>query len=100
MLLPRFTSFRIRFLQLNCLPLFLLALGFSSPLVGQEKSATAKVDTAKEEKSKTEEKKETIVTTKHSLAINGIDVTYEAVAGKLQLKDDALKSKAEQSTIP
>ncbi|MEI7461624.1 MAG: peptidase S10 [Pirellula sp.] len=99
MLLPRFTSFRIRFLKRNCLPLFLLALGFSSPLVGQEKSATAKVDTAKEEKSKTDEKKETIVTTKHSLAINGIDVAYEAVAGKLQLRDDALKSKAEMFFI-
>jgi carboxypeptidase C (cathepsin A) len=104
MLLPRFTSFRIRFLKRNCLPLFLLAPvlacpGFSGPLVGQEKSETAKVDTAKEEKSKTEEKKETIVTTKHSLAINGIDISYEAVAGKLQLKDDALKSKAEMFFI-
>lgn len=99
MLLPRFTSFRMRFLTRNYLFFLFLALGVSSPLVGQEKSETSKGDAATEEKSKAEEKKETIVTTKHSLAIAGIDVSYEAVAGKLQLKDDALKSKAEMFFI-
>ena len=72
----------------------------SAPILGQEKpSADSKkskeVGEAKEKKSESEKdapKKETIVTTTHSIVIDGKTVGYEAMAGKLPIKDDAQKS--------
>ncbi|MEQ1824811.1 MAG: peptidase S10 [Pirellula sp.] len=63
-------------------------------LHGQEKPAAEK-----EAKQKPEEKKETIVVTKHSVKINGTDVNYDATTGKLLLRDDTLKTKAEMFFI-
>ncbi len=63
----------------------------SSPIWGQEKPAaeskkTKTVGESKEKKSETDKdapKKETIVTTTHSIVIDGKTVAYEAMAGKL-----------------
>lgn len=79
----------------------------SSPIWGQEKPAaeskkTKTVGESKEKKSETDKdapKKETIVTTTHSIVIDGKTVAYEAMAGKLSIKDDAQKSKAEMFFI-
>ena len=85
----------------------------TSPILGQEKptaESTKATDSkkasdkndAKEKKSESDKdapKKETIVTTKHSIEIAGRTVSYEAMAGKLPIKDDALKSKAEMFFI-
>jgi len=79
----------------------------STPIFGQEKSAAelkkAKDSSdSKEKKSEADKeasKKETMVTTKHSIVIDGKTVAYEAVAGKLPIKDDAQKSKAEMFFI-
>ena len=76
-------------------------------MIGQEKSTaelkkTKESGEAKEKKSDSDKdtpKKETIVTTKHSIVIDGKTVAYEAVAGKLPIKDDAQKSKAEMFFI-
>lgn len=52
----------------------------------------------KDEKPKSDDKKEPIVT-KHTVTIAGIEIAYEATAGKLALKDDGLKTKAEMFFI-
>jgi carboxypeptidase C (cathepsin A) len=67
-----------------------VALGFSVPAWSQEKQST---DASA--KPKPEEVKDSIVTTKHSVVIAGNQISYDAMAGKLPLRDDALKSKAE-----
>jgi carboxypeptidase C (cathepsin A) len=67
-----------------------VAVGFSVPAWSQEKPAT---DASA--KPKPEEAKDSIVTTKHSVVIAGNPISYDAMAGKLPLRDDALKSKAE-----
>ena len=79
----------------------------SSPIWGQEKPApepkkASDKNDAKEKKSESDKdapKKETIVTTTHSIEIAGKTVSYEAMAGKLPIRDDALKSKAEMFFI-
>ena len=67
-----------------------VAMGAFVPVWSQEKPTT---DAAA--KPKPEEAKDSIVTTKHSVVIAGNQISYDAMAGKLPLKDDALKSKAE-----
>jgi carboxypeptidase C (cathepsin A) len=67
-----------------------VALGLSVPAWSQEKPTT---DSSA--KPKQEEAKDSIVTTKHSVVIAGNQISYDAMAGKLPLRDDALKSKAE-----
>lgn len=67
-----------------------VAQGFSVPAWSQEKPST---DASA--KPKPEEVKDSIVTTKHSVVIAGNQISYDAMAGKLPLRDDALKSKAE-----
>ncbi len=67
-----------------------VTLGLSVPAWSQEKP-TADASA----KPKQEEPKDSIVTTKHSVVIAGNQISYDAMAGKLPLKDDALKSKAE-----
>jgi len=62
--------------------------------IGQEKPATETPA-----KPKPEETKESIVTTKHSVVIAGNQISYDAMAGKLPLKDDSQKSKAEMFFI-
>ena len=42
-----------------------------------------------------DDKKPQTVVTQHVITIDDVEIPYEATAGKLQLKDDALKSKAE-----
>jgi carboxypeptidase C (cathepsin A) len=85
--------------------LFLLLPAIGASSLAQEKPAAekTKADKPAEEKADKDksdkDKKETIVTTKHSVTIAGTEVTYEATAGKLTLKDDALKSKAEMFFI-
>lgn len=80
---------------------------FQAPVRGQEKPAgdakkAKEAGDSKEKKSDSEKegtKKESIVTTKHSIVIDGKTVAYEAMAGKLPIKDDAQKSKAEMFFI-
>jgi len=67
----------------------------AAPMFGQEKSAAEPKKAkdsgeSKENKSDSDKKapkKETIVTTKHSIVIDGKTVAYEAMAGKLPIKD-------------
>lgn len=67
-----------------------VVLAASVPAWSQEKPATDG-----SAKPKQEESKDSVVTTKHSVVIAGNQISYDAMAGKLPLKDDALKSKAE-----
>ena len=78
-----------------------------SPVFGQEKPVAEskkplEKSDSKEKKAEADKdapKKETIVTTQHSIEIAGKTVSYEAMAGKLSIKDDALKTKAEMFFI-
>ena len=79
----------------------------SAPVWGQEKPAadakkSKEAGDSKEKKADSEKepsKKESIVTTKNSIVIDGKTVAYQAMAGKLPIKDDAQKSKAEMFFI-
>ena len=85
----------------------------AAPTWGQEKPAAPSKKTKQEsdakEKNEAKEKKTdpdkdttkkvTVVTTKHSVVIDGKNVAYVATAGKLPIKDDALKSKADMFFI-
>ena len=88
---------------------FLSLSAVSVPIWGQEKPAAdskkakeageSKEKKSEPEKKKDAPKKETIVTTTHSIEIAGKTVAYEAMAGKLPIKDDAQKSKADMFFI-
>ena len=93
----RFNAFRVPFQSCTYSVIAIIALCFCSSLSGQEKPAAEK--NGKEDKSKSDEKQETIVVTTKETLINGEKVFYEATAGKLRLKDDAQKSKAEMFFI-
>jgi carboxypeptidase C (cathepsin A) len=82
-MLPRCSHFWVRVSLLGWL------LVSHAALRGQEKPI------AEKEAKPKEEKKESIVTTKHSVKIDGVDINYDATAGKLVLRDDAFKNKAE-----
>jgi carboxypeptidase C (cathepsin A) len=84
----------------------LISVASSYFAFAQEKSTTDKststdkaADKSTPAKDESKEPKESTVTTQGSIAINGVQVDYEAVTGKLVLKDDALKSKAEMFFI-
>ena len=90
-----------------CLSGVLILSTLSTPIWGQEKSVADLKKTKQESETKEKKtdldkdanKKESIVTTKHSVIIDGKNVTYVATTGKLPLKDDAQKSKADMFFI-
>jgi carboxypeptidase C (cathepsin A) len=74
--------------------------GWSQEKPLEEKAANAKVKSEAGDKSastdkSSPDKNSPLVVTQHSVMVGGVDILYEATAGKLQLKDDALKSKAD-----
>jgi carboxypeptidase C (cathepsin A) len=74
--------------------LILMAL----PIHAQSDSAgdaSRKSEDSKSAKEKTDEPREILVDTQHEATIDGQTVKYKATAGKLLMKNDALKSRAE-----